>query len=110
MATLGFKELLDEKIAGYIITSYHFPKDPNFNFKEFYSRLNDKGELGRSRLKCSPCLRIVYLLFTYWLQMFLQGMKEGRKCLFNDAINTFHLRLYSVRHMVKDHSYSERGN
>ena len=36
--------------------------------------------------------------------------KEGRKCLFNDTLNTFYLRLYGVRHMVKDHSDSERGN
>ena len=27
--------------------------------------------------------------------------------LFNDALNTFYLRLYGVRHMVKDHSDSE---
>ena len=31
------------------------------------------------------------------------------KVLFNDALNTFYLRLYGVRHMVKDHSDSERG-
>ena len=30
--------------------------------------------------------------------------------LFKDALNTFYLRLYGVRHMVKDHSDSERGN
>ena len=30
--------------------------------------------------------------------------------LFNDALNTFYLRLYGVRHMVKNHSDSERGN
>ena len=30
--------------------------------------------------------------------------------LFNDALNTFYIRLYGVRHMVKDHSDSERGN
>ena len=30
--------------------------------------------------------------------------------LFNDALNTFYLRLYGVRHMVKDYSDSERGN
>ena len=29
--------------------------------------------------------------------------------LFNDALNTFYLRLYGVGHMVKDHSDSERG-
>ena len=31
--------------------------------------------------------------------------KEGN-VLFNDALNTFYLRLYGVRHMVKDHSDS----
>ena len=30
--------------------------------------------------------------------------------LFNDALNTFYLRLYGARHMVKDHSDSEKGN
>ena len=30
--------------------------------------------------------------------------------LFNDALNTFYLQLYGVRHMVKDHSDSEKGN
>ena len=39
-------------------------------------------------------------------------MSEGRKernVLFNDALNTFYLWLYGVRHMVKDHSDSEKG-
>ena len=31
--------------------------------------------------------------------------KEGN-ILFNDALNTFYLRLYGVRHMVKDHTDS----
>ena len=35
--------------------------------------------------------------------------KEGN-VLFNDALNTFYLRLYGFRHMVKDHSDSEKGN
>ena len=35
--------------------------------------------------------------------------KEGN-VLFNDILNTFYLRLYGVRHMVKDHSDSEKGN
>ena len=37
------------------------------------------------------------------------GRKEGN-VLFNDALNTFYLRLYGVRHMVKDHFDSEKGN
>ena len=39
----------------------------------------------------------------------MEGRKEGN-ILFNDALNTFYLRLYGIRHMVKDHSDSERGN
>ena len=37
-----------------------------------------------------------------------RGRKEGN-VLFNDALNTFYLRLYGVGHMVKDHSEIERG-
>ena len=37
------------------------------------------------------------------------GRKEGN-VLFNDALNTFYLRLYGVSNMVKDHSDSVRGN
>ena len=39
----------------------------------------------------------------------LQTERE-RNVLFNDALNTFYLQLYGVRHMVKDHSDSEKGN
>ena len=37
----------------------------------------------------------------------LSVYKEGN-VLFNDTLNTFYLRLYGVRHMVKDYSDSER--
>ena len=39
----------------------------------------------------------------------MEGRKEGN-VLFNDALNTFYLWLYGIRHMVKDHSDSEKGN
>ena len=38
----------------------------------------------------------------HWLEW-----KEGN-VLFNDALNTFYLRLYGVGHMVKYHSDSEK--
>ena len=41
--------------------------------------------------------------------MFIYIWKEGN-VLFNDKFNTFYLRLYSIGHMVKDHSDSEREN
>ena len=42
--------------------------------------------------------------------MYIRVGKEEGNVLFNDALNTFYLRLYGVRHMVKDHLDSERGN
>ena len=36
--------------------------------------------------------------------------ERERIFLFSDALNTFYLRLYGVRHMIKDHSDSEKGN
>ena len=38
------------------------------------------------------------------------SVTKAGNVLFNDALNTFYLRLYGIRHMVKDHSDSERGN
>ena len=43
-------------------------------------------------------------------QVFKSVDEEGGNILFNDALNTFYLRLYGVGHMVKDHSDSKRGN
>ena len=56
-------------------------------------------DLGRSVYQLEPRMLL-------WSSM---GRKEGN-VLFNDALNTFYLRLYGVRHMVKDHSDSEKGN
>ena len=50
-------------------------------------------------------------LALFLLLLLLLAMREReRNVLFNDALNTFYLRLYGVRHMVKDHSDSEKGN
>ena len=48
--------------------------------------------------------RTRFLLPPVWV-----GKERKGNVLFNDALNTFfNLRLYGVRHMVKDHSDSER--
>ena len=39
-----------------------------------------------------------------------QLMGREQTVVSRDALNTFYLRLYGVRHMVKDHSDSEKGN
>ena len=40
----------------------------------------------------------------------ITDVRKKGNVLFNDARNTFYLWLYCVRHMVKDHSDSEKGN
>ena len=55
-----------------------------------------------------------YMASNIWLRTILIVREETRRRhmgnSFNDALNTFYLRLYGVRHMVKDHSDSEKGN
>ena len=42
--------------------------------------------------------------------MYIQRRNQGN-VLFNDVLNTFYFTvIWRVGHMVKDHSYSERGN
>ena len=38
-----------------------------------------------------------------------RNVENKGNVLFNDALNTSYLWLYHVRHMVKDHTDSERG-
>ena len=46
-----------------------------------------------------------------WIDLIQKEVRKKKgNVLFNDALNTFYLRLYSVRHMVKNHSDSDRGN
>ena len=40
---LGLEEYLPISIQGHIINSFLYPKTPNFNFKDFYTNLHDKG-------------------------------------------------------------------
>ena len=41
--------------------------------------------------------------------LLLSGRKK-ENVLFNDTLNTFYIQLYGIRHIVKDHSDSEKGN
>ena len=67
--------------------------DVDCKFKQ-YSVTNRKEESGRS--KGEPATKFCN--------------ERERNVLFNDALNTFYLRLYGIRHMVKDHSDSEKEN
>lgn len=58
MRKLGFKEYLEPQRQGYIITSFLYP-DKDFNFKDFYNSLNEKGfVIYPGKLSQADCFRI----------------------------------------------------
>ena len=63
-----------------------------------------------SHLQYIAVLNFRQLNLAQLVELSLEGRRKEGNILFNDALNTFYLRLYGVRHMVKDHSDSERGN
>jgi 2-aminoethylphosphonate-pyruvate transaminase len=56
---LGLKTYLDPKDQGYIITSFLFPENPNFDFTRFYKSLHQRGQvIYQGKLSDTNCFRI----------------------------------------------------
>ena len=55
-------------------------------------------------------LKTFLIVVTIDSKQYTEYIRKEGNVLFNDALNTFYLRLYGIRHMVKDHTDSERGN
>jgi 2-aminoethylphosphonate-pyruvate transaminase len=59
MKQLGFREYLRPENQGYIITAFHYPADPNFDFRRFYQLLNQRGfVIYPGKLSQIDCFRI----------------------------------------------------
>ena len=59
MRSLGFEELVDPGLQGYIITSFRYPEDPAFRFEDFYDRLSGKGfVIYPGKVSHADCFRI----------------------------------------------------
>lgn len=59
MRTLGFQEYLKPEDQGYIITSFPYPDHGNFDFEEFYQRLNEKDfVIYPGKVSQADCFRI----------------------------------------------------
>jgi 2-aminoethylphosphonate-pyruvate transaminase len=43
MTALGFRTFLKRELQAPIIVTFHAPNDANYNFKDFYARVRDKG-------------------------------------------------------------------
>ncbi len=59
MRGLGFEEYVDPDLQGYIITSFHYPQDANFEFQRFYDLLNEAGfVIYPGKVSDADCFRI----------------------------------------------------
>jgi len=79
MRKFGFKKFLDDTHEGYIITSYYNPTHPNYNFEEFYSRLNSKGHvIYPGKVSNADCFRIgnIGKLYPEDMENLLECIKE----------------------------------
>jgi len=62
MQAMGFRPYVEESRRGYIITSFYYPRHPNFNFKTFYEHLSDKGYIiYPGKLSHADCFRIGHI-------------------------------------------------
>lgn len=59
MQKMGFRAYVSPEKRGYIITSFYYPEHPNFNFRDFYERLSQKGQvIYPGKLSHADCFRI----------------------------------------------------
>ena len=59
MREMGFKEYLAAEDQGFIITSFPYPKHPNFDFEEFYRALNERDYvIYPGKVSEADCFRI----------------------------------------------------
>jgi 2-aminoethylphosphonate-pyruvate transaminase len=62
LAKLGFELYLKPQQQGYIISSYHYAKDKNWNFNEFYNQLNSAGfVIYPGKVSKADCFRIGHI-------------------------------------------------
>lgn len=82
MQELGFREFVPRKDQGYIITSYHYPEHPNFDFDDFYARLNQRGfVIYPGKVSQANCFRIgsIGRLFPEDMQALVDAIRETKR-------------------------------
>lgn len=79
MRQLGFTEYLSPNLQGYIITSFAYPRHPNFNFEQFYRLLHEKGfTIYPGKVSNADCFRIGHIgrIFEADVQALLSAIEE----------------------------------
>jgi 2-aminoethylphosphonate-pyruvate transaminase len=84
MRAMGFKEYLRPEDQGYIITSFPYPDHPNFNFEEFYRRLNSQEYvIYPGKVSQADCFRIgsIGRIFPADIRALLAAIRETLKVM-----------------------------
>jgi len=79
MEKLGFEKYLDPEDQGYIITTFYYPDNENFNFETFYRLLSQKGFIiYPGKLTSADCFRIGNIghIFKEDIQNLISAIKE----------------------------------
>ena len=82
MKLLGFREYLSPDKQGYIITSFLYPENNNFNFSTFYNKLNERGfVIYPGKVSKTDCFRIgsIGQIYPEDINKFLQSVEEVKK-------------------------------
>jgi 2-aminoethylphosphonate-pyruvate transaminase len=59
MRAMGFREYVDAAHQGWIITTFHYPDDPGFDFPAFYDLLSERGHvIYPGKVGTADCFRI----------------------------------------------------
>ncbi|HNR34359.1 MAG TPA: 2-aminoethylphosphonate--pyruvate transaminase [Candidatus Hydrogenedentes bacterium] len=79
MRAMGFEEYLAPELQGPIITSFRYPKHPNFTFEEFYRRLNERDYvIYPGKVSNADCFRIGHIgrIFEADIRALLAAIRE----------------------------------
>jgi len=82
MRRLGFQEYLRPELQGYIISSFIYPKDKNWDFEKFYSLLNEKSlVIYPGKVGDADCFRIgnIGRLYPYDIQTLVYAIEAVLK-------------------------------
>lgn len=93
MRAMGFQEYLKPEDQGYIIISFPYPDHPNFDFEEFYQRLNDHNfVIYPGKVSQADCFRIgsIGRIFPADITALLTAIRETLTAMdINLSDNTF---------------------
>ena len=90
MRAMGFSEYVQPQHQGYVITTFMYPDDPNFNFDLFYDRLSSRGyDIYSGKVAEGNCFRIgnIGRIFQEDMEDLLGAIRDTLRAMGVGALN-----------------------